>query len=156
MSFIIILCAKYIFILIAVLAFIFWLRLPKKQKIEVIVFGMITAVSACLLAKLGGALFYNARPFVSDHVVPLFPHIADNGFPSSHTLLSAVIAVTIYAVSKKWGLVLGGLAVLVGLSRVLAYVHHPIDVIGSLVFAVLAGLIAYALTPRVLKLVAKK
>jgi undecaprenyl-diphosphatase len=156
MNFIITSCAKYLFVLVAVVAFIYWLRLTKRQKIEIVVFGLIAVVSAYLLAKLGGALFYNARPFVSDHIVSLFPYVADNGFPSDHTLFSAVIAVTVYTVSKKWGLLLGGLAILVGISRVLAHVHHPIDIIGSIIFAILAGLIAYVLTPRVLKLVAKQ
>jgi undecaprenyl-diphosphatase len=156
MIFITIACAKYLFILVAVIAVIYCLRLPKKQKIELVVFGVIAAVSAYLLAKLGSAVFYDARPFVSDHIASLFPHVANNGFPSDHTLFSAVIAVTVFAVSKKWGLLLGGLTILVGVSRVLAHVHHPIDVIGSVVFAILAGLIAYSLTPRVLKLVAKQ
>ncbi len=148
---IIIFCAKYLFFIIAVLAFIYWLKLAKRQKIEIIIFGSVALVLAFIMAKLGGALFYNARPFVTDHVVALFPYVADNGFPSDHTLFSAVIAVTICSVSKKWGLVLGGLAVVVGISRVLAHVHHPADIIGSLVFAALAGLAAYFLTPKIIR-----
>lgn len=156
MNQIIILCAKYLFVLVAVLAFVYWLKLAKKQKIEMIVFGLITVAVAYLLAKLGGALFYDARPFVSDHVASLFPYVADNGFPSDHTLFSGVIAITVYAMSKKWGLILGGLAILVGVSRVLAHVHHPIDIVGSIVFVVIAGLVAHALAPKVIKLVTKQ
>jgi undecaprenyl-diphosphatase len=153
---IIIFCAKYLFFLVVVLAFVYWLKLAKRQKIEMIVFGLITLAIAFVLAKLGGALFYDARPFVSDHLVSLFPYTADNGFPSDHTLFSAVIAVTVYATSKKWGLVLGGLAILVGISRVLAHVHHPVDIIGSLVIAVAAGLVAYFLTPKIIRFAKKQ
>jgi undecaprenyl-diphosphatase len=155
MNQIVILCAKYLFIVVALLAFVYWLKLAKRQKIEVIIFGIITLAAAFVLAKLGGAVFYDARPFVSDHVASLFPYVADNGFPSDHTLFSAAIAVTIYSVSKRWGSILGGLAILVGISRVLAHVHHPIDIVGSLIFAVLAGLIAYAVTPRIMKRIKK-
>lgn len=148
---IIIFCAKYLFYIVAVIAFIYWLKLTKRQKIEVVIFGIVTIVVAFILAKLGGALFYNPRPFVSDHIVSLFPYIADNGFPSDHTLFSAAIAVTIYSVSKKWGLVLGVLAVVVGISRVLAHVHHPIDIVASLIFGMVAGLAAYFLTPKIIR-----
>lgn len=156
MNLIVILGAEYLFIAIGIIAFIYWLRLTSKQKLKVAVFGIITIIIAFLLAKLGGAIFYNARPFVTDHVTSLFPHIADNGFPSDHTLFSAVIAVTICSVSKKLGLLLGGLAIIVGISRVLANIHHPIDIIGSLVFAMISGLIAYYLTPKIIKLIKTK
>lgn len=152
MNLIIILCAKYLFIVIGLIAFIYWLKLTNKHKLEVVTFGIITALIAFLLAKVGGAMFYNARPFVVDNVVPLFPHIANNGFPSDHTLLSAVIAVTIYSVSKKLGLILGGLSVVVGMSRVLALVHHPIDIVGGLVFAMIGGVVAYYLTPKIIRI----
>lgn len=152
MNLIIILCAKYLFIVIGLIAIIYWLKLTNKRKLEVVTFGIITALVAFLLAKIGGAIFYNARPFVVDNVVPLFTHIADNGFPSDHTLFSAVIAVTMYSASKKLGLILGGLSVVVGMSRVLALVHHPIDIVGGLVFAMIGGVAAYYLTPKIMRI----
>ena len=152
MNFIIILCAKYLFIVIGLIAFIYWLKLTNKRKLEIITFGIITALVAFLLAKIGGAMFYNARPFVVNNIVPLLPHAADNGFPSDHTLFSAVIAVTMYSVSKKLGLILGVLSVIVGMSRVLALVHHPIDIVGSIVFAIIGGVVAYYLTPKIMRI----
>lgn len=151
MNSIIVFCAQYLFYVVAAVAFVYWLRLAKRQKVEVIIFGVVTLVVAFIMAKLGGMLFYNPRPFVSDHIVSLFPYVADNGFPSDHTLFSTVIAITIFSVSKKWGLMLGALAVVVGVSRVLAHVHHPIDIVASLIIGTVAGLAGYFLTPKIIR-----
>ncbi len=140
---VIVLIAEYMLYVAGLIAFIYWLRLDQQNKIKFLVFIIMTGVVAIVLAKIGAAMFYDARPFVSDHLVALMPHAADNGFPSDHTLLSATIAMAVYYFSKKLGLVLFGLAIIIGVSRVLAHVHHPIDIIGSLIFAIIGGLIAY-------------
>ncbi len=148
MNALIILCAQYLIYVSGLIAGIYWLTLPNKTKIQVAIFGIVTGIVAVVLAKAGGSIFYDARPFVADHVASLFPYTADNGFPSDHTLIAAVMAVTIYSVSKKLGLGLLALAIIIGVSRVLANVHHPLDIIGSLIFAGLGGVVAYYLVPR--------
>ncbi|HEY8992838.1 MAG TPA: phosphatase PAP2 family protein [Candidatus Microsaccharimonas sp.] len=152
MNSLIILCAKDLLYLAALLGLIYWLFLANKQKKYLIIFGAITGIVAFILAKVGSTLFYNARPFVSEHLTPLIQHATDNGFPSDHTLLAASIAVTVFAVSKKWGIGFMVLAIIIGASRVMAHVHHPIDIIGSLVFSFIGGMVAYFLAPKVEKL----
>jgi undecaprenyl-diphosphatase len=149
MNSIIILCAKDLIYLTALLGVVYWILLKTDQKKHFVIFGAVTAISSYILAKIGGLLFYNARPFASEHLTPLIQHAASNGFPSSHTLLAAVIAVTIFAISKKWGIGFMVLAIIIGASRVAANVHHPIDIIGSIVFAVVGGILAHYLTPKI-------
>jgi undecaprenyl-diphosphatase len=67
--------------------------------------------------------------------------VADNGFPSDHTLLATAIAFAIFHFNKKLGLFLFLLAVLVGVARILAGVHHAADIAGSLIIAGLVYLI---------------
>jgi undecaprenyl-diphosphatase len=155
MDFLITVTAKYLYIVIVLIAAVYWLTLPNKQKIRVLIFGAIAAAIAYALVKLGGAVFYDPRPFVTDHLTPLYPHAPDNGFPSDHTALTASIAVTIYFVSKKLGIGLMILAVLVGVSRVLAHIHNPLDVLGSLLFALIGGVVAYYLTPKITASISK-
>ncbi len=153
---VVVLIAQDMLFVVGLIALIYWFRLDTQNKVKFLIFGIITGLVALLLAKVGGSLFYNARPFVSDNLVALMPHAADNGFPSDHTLLSAAIAVSVYYFSKKLGLVLFGLAIIIGVSRVLAHVHHPIDIIGSLIFAVIGGLVAYWLTPKITAMLGNK
>jgi len=150
MHFIILYTAKYLYLLILLVAGIYWLTLPKKQKIQMLVLGATAAILSFLLAKVGSALFYDPRPFVSHNVVPIYPHGADNGFPSDHTLLSACVAFVVYAVNKKVGAVLAVLALFVGIARVAGHIHSPIDIAGSIVFAMLGTVVAYLVTQRML------
>lgn len=133
-----------LFILIAI-AGIYWLRLNKVSKIRILVVGVVGSVIALLLMKLSAALFYDPRPFVTSGVVPYFHHTADNGFPSDHTSLAAVLAATMFIVSRKMGIGLLLGAVLVGSARVVAHVHSPVDIIGGLVIGIGSVYIAHQL-----------
>lgn len=151
MDSLIIFCAKNLIYLMILLAIIYWFILKTEQKKHFIVFGIVSGIVAFILAKIGGALFYNARPFVSEHVQPLIQHAANNGFPSDHTLLAMVITVTVFSISRRWGIGFMILTIIIGSSRVFAYVHHPIDIIGSIVFALVGGVAAYYLVPKISK-----
>ena len=89
-----------------------------------------------VVAKIGSHLYFDPRPFVVMHVHPLIPHIADNGFPSDHELISAAFASILFVFNKKWGIVAFVLAILIGYSRVYTLVHHPLDIVGSFVISI--------------------
>lgn len=151
MHYIILFMAKDAIIVVGLIAAIYWLTLPKKDKIRFIIFGIIAGLVGLVLVKVGGAIFYDPRPFVSHNLIPIYPSATDNGFPSDHTALATVIAVTVYVISKRLGLVFFGVALAIGLARVLGNIHSPIDILGSVIFAVLAGAVAYYLTPKLMK-----
>jgi undecaprenyl-diphosphatase len=150
MDMFIVFCAKYLIIVIGLLALGYWLTLPRKQKTEVLVMGAITGIVAFILAKTGSAIFTDPRPFVSDGVTPLFAYTADNGFPSDHTLLGMIVTMALLSVSRKWAVNLFVLTVIVGASRVLAGVHHPVDIVGSIIFGTLGGVVAVYVAPRII------
>ncbi len=101
-------------------------------------FAVPALILTYLLGKIGSFLYFDARPFVVDHFIPLIMHAADNGFPSDHTLLAAGLAAVGMYWNKKLGIVLWALAALIAVARVYVGVHHPIDVIGSAVIALIA------------------
>lgn len=148
MHYIILFMAEYAIIVVCLVAAIYWLTLAKKDKLRLVIFGLVASLVGLALVKLGAAIFYDPRPFVTHNLIPVYSHINDNGFPSDHTVLAAVVALTIYSASKRLGGILFGLALAIGLARVLGNIHSPIDILGSLVFALLAGAVAYYLTPK--------
>lgn len=137
--------AQYGFILSILVAFIVWLRLPLRQKLELLVAGLIGGALCFALIKLGGALYYDPRPFVTEHVAPLFPHSDDNGFPSDHTVLTMLVGMCVFVVSRRWGLVLIALSLLAGVARVLAHVHSPVDILGAVAMAAVAAAVGWLL-----------
>ena len=148
---IVLIIAKYLFVVVGLLGFIYWLTVSKHEKIRLIVFGAIVGVVTFFLVKVGAALFFDTRPFIALHVAPLYPHGADNGFPSDHTALTAFAALTIFSSSKRVGLVLLAMSVLIGLSRIIGHIHAPIDIVGSLIFAFAGYAVASMATPHILK-----
>ncbi len=92
-------------------------------------------------------LYYDPRPFVAQHIHPLFAHAADNGFPSDHAALTMFLAVCVLFYSRLWGGALVVNALLVGTARVLAHVHSPLDIVAGFVFAAVAALLAHRAAP---------
>jgi undecaprenyl-diphosphatase len=135
--------AKYAFVISLVIAACVWLRLPSRQKTELLAWGALGGALAYILVKAAGALFYDTRPFVTDHTAPLFAHPADNGFPSDHTALTMFIAICVLRYSRRWGIVLIVISLLIGASRVAAGIHTPLDILGAVVIAVAAALITW-------------
>lgn len=131
----VIIIAKYFLLLSLLISFVVWLRLSTREKKEFILLVVIGGIIALLLAKLGGKLFYDTRPFIAGHFTPYFSHGADNGFPSDHTLLTSLLAFVVLKYQRREGYILLGVAVLVGVARVIAGVHHLTDIVGSIVFS---------------------
>ena len=136
--------AEYLFVLpIFVLGAYFVARTWPAQK-RMALFAVPAGVLTYLLGLIGNYLYYDPRPFVALHFTPLVPHAPDNGFPSDHTLLVSAVAMIGTLWNRRLGMVLWILAILVAIGRVYVGLHHVLDVIASMVFAVIATLAWYA------------
>ncbi|MDQ2687032.1 MAG: phosphatase PAP2 family protein [Armatimonadota bacterium] len=143
MTALIVFCAKYLFVLApAITVLVFWKLSPKERRVMA-VRGLVVLVLAVALAKGGGAVYHDTRPFAASHVQPLIPHVADNGFPSDHTLLAACCAFLVLPFSLPAAGVTALVAIIVGAARVASLLHWPLDIGASLVFAAIANGIAW-------------
>jgi len=142
------LVAKYFVIIPLLIAGYVWLRLEQKDKLRFVLLALASGVVAVLLAKVGSKLYYDPRPFVSGHFTPYIPHASDNGFPSDHTLLSAWLGFLTLSRSRRLGALALAFAVLVGGARMIAGVHHLLDIVGSFVCAAVAVALCSALLAR--------
>lgn len=133
--------AQYLIILMYVGAVVFYFLQPLLIRKHILIYSVIALPLGYILAKLAGLVYNNPRPFVVDGATPMFAHLPDNGFPSGHTFFSGILAVILYRFNKKLGISFFALSVLIGLARVLAHVHHVIDVIGSLIIVIITGFI---------------
>lgn len=136
----IIITAKY-FIVIPVLVLLYLLftaRNDKKLLTKAVFVVIAGGIISYVLAKAGSHLIDSPRPFAVGHFKPLIDHAADNGFPSDHTLLAASLAWSIRVLSKRYSYAMLVVALLIGLSRMAAGVHHSWDILGSFVFATIA------------------
>jgi undecaprenyl-diphosphatase len=138
----------YFFIVSLAILAVYWLRVGRREKVNIVWQLLIGGLLALLLSTIASHVYYDTRPFVTEHVVPIIAHAADNGFPSDHTLLTAFIGFTIYPHSRAVGGVLLLVALLVGIARVAAHIHHPIDIVGSFVIAAISVALVQLLARR--------
>lgn len=144
----IVFAAKYFFYLIGLITLVYLLFADNKTRIDILKISIISAPLALILARISSIFVYDTRPFVTDNVVPLIPHAADNGFPSDHTLAAMLIALVIFKFNRKIGMVLIILALLLGVARVLVKIHHPLDIAGSIVIDLFSVWIALMVSKK--------
>ena len=140
--------AQYFFITSIGISGVYFLYQSTKTKKEMLLFALMTLPLIGLTAYSANHVYNDPRPFVVEQFTPLIPHAPDNGFPSDHALLTFSIAAICFSFNKRLGLLLGVIALIVGVARVYAGVHHSIDIIGSIVIVVVVATFARLITSR--------
>jgi undecaprenyl-diphosphatase len=136
LDYIVIFFAEYAYLLVVGIAFLFFvLSVPVARK-GIVIIGLSSGLIALVVDKVSSYFIKSPRPFVIENITPLFPHVMNNGFPSEHTLFATVIAATLFLYNKKLGIGLMILVLCIGLARVLANVHHMVDIVGGVVIGV--------------------
>ncbi len=107
---------------------------------------VIHAVFACfvswVIALLVKEFFPTIRPFIANGAEVLTLTIPrDAAFPSEHTTLAFALAVTVFLHDRRVGWFFLAGAFLVGISRVMANVHYPIDIIGGALLGTIVAVI---------------
>lgn len=121
------------------------LRVPAVNRQQLYLRAVGTGLTALLIAKTLGLFYHTERPFVASGVAPKASFLQNGGFPSDHVLLVFTITLIVWASTKniKVSVLLLVLSALVGLGRVLALVHTPVDVVGGILCAAIAAFIWY-------------
>ncbi len=143
MDTLIIFCAKYLFIVSPLVLLWLFLKKSEGQKRRLGLHTLSILGLSYALSLLARTLYYNPRPFIVEGFSPLLKHIPDNGFPSDHTLLLAALAASAALFDRRIAAALWIVALVVGTARVLAGIHHPIDILGSIVIVLIAKWAVY-------------
>lgn len=141
MNSIIVFCASYLYLAVIIGIGVAWLRTAKNTKVRFIVATIVAGIIAFLLSRIAGHLYYDPRPFVTEHVKPLISHSDDNGFPSDHALLTMTLTAVTYYFNKKIALAMLVLTIVIGIARVLAKVHSPLDIGAGWVFGIVGAVV---------------
>jgi undecaprenyl-diphosphatase len=150
MDSIVIFGAKYLFIIVVLLWVGAWAQAGRRHKAEIALATLLAFIIAAVLDKAASKLYYDPRPFAAHHLRPLITHAADNGFPSEHTLFSATLAAVLFMYRPKLGALAFAVALLVGVARVAAHVHSPIDIAAGAFLGACAGYAGYLAASRIL------
>ena len=135
--------ANYLWFVIIGIAVAYFLIRPRPEQKRMLIFIALVLPLVYVASLLGGALYNDPRPFVVGDFAPLIPHKANNGFPSDHVLWSAAMAAIMFPGNRYLSLILWVLTILVGASRVYVGVHHPIDIVGTILMVIVVAALAY-------------
>jgi undecaprenyl-diphosphatase len=139
--------AQYLLFGLALVAGLVWLTLDRAGRVRLAAEAVLGLAVLGLGIWLAGTLHVDPRPFVQDPSVhPLFPHPADNGFPSDHAAAGGLMTALVLRHRRTLGVLVGIGAVLVAAARVAAHVHHVQDVVAGLLIGFAAGGIGILLT----------
>lgn len=132
--------AVYLVFAAALVAIPVWLRTA----------GLRTSVASALGALLAvaitaaiGMLWDRPRPFVADHFTPLISHAPDASFPSDHLAALGAVTICVWFTSRRLGLAVGIIALVVAFARVYVGVHYVSDVAGGFALGLLCGALAW-------------
>ena len=118
----------------------------ERQRHQIGVFAALTAMGLSSLAVFIVNVFYfRDRPFVDHDVALLFYRPTDSSFPSNVVAATFGIGAAVWVVNRRLGTaVLVGAAVL-GVSRVYAGVHYPLDVLAGAAIGVVVAFLTLGL-----------
>ncbi len=129
-------------VLIAIYALVF--KINNNKRIESYTRILVAGLTTYLLAKLISVIFQPAieRPFEALGTTAGASFLNNPGFPSDHMLFATAIVCAVWfeTKNKRISLILAGLTILVGLGRVLALVHTPVDIIGGIIIALVGSI----------------
>jgi membrane-associated phospholipid phosphatase len=129
-------------VLIAGYALLF--KVPKEHRFELYARIIMAGLTAYLIAKLLGAVYQpvGERPFEVLGVKPGASYLNNPGFPSDHALFATFLTLAVWFTTRQRALsiALVVLTLLVGIGRILALVHTPLDIFGGIVVASVGAL----------------
>ncbi|MFA5997737.1 MAG: phosphatase PAP2 family protein [Candidatus Paceibacterota bacterium] len=134
-----------IVILVALFLYLFEHRdNPKKGVRDLFVVGA-TAVSAWFIATFFKDVFHTLRPF--DALTTVIPLVSEHGyaFPSGHATFYMSLATSLWYYHKNLSIFFGFSAILIGLARIAAGIHWPVDILGGLILGYVIGSTLYKL-----------
>lgn len=122
-----------------------------RTKLAYYPYVIMAGLTSLLVGKLMSLIYQPAiaRPFLEQGVTPGAAYIDNPGFPSDHVLLATFITLTVAVfVRKRWlAIMMVALVAVMGVSRVAALVHTPLDIFGGLI-AGLSGGVWYLLLTK--------
>lgn len=148
---IIVFLASYLAYLLPVmlLAFVFFSQYSKREKWEIFFVAAISSIIARAgITELIRSFYHRPRPFVD---LPVHQLLMDSAwsFPSGHATFFFALSTAVYLYNKKWGVGFFIATILMTMSRVVAGVHYPSDILGGAVIGIGVAYVTFFLVRRV-------
>lgn len=136
-------------IAMAIFLVVLWLvgthRKDNTYKVQSLNIFYIIVGGFILYVILNQFLPTRVRPEMVTHLPPLVNHLPDNSFPSGHAIFAAASALGVHMILRNTTATLSIilLGILMNLTRIIAGVHFPGDILVGYIVGILGGYITY-------------
>ena len=134
---IIIFGAKYLpYLMVAALGLFFVFGDERGRELKIVLRAIGSAVLArFIITEIIRYFYYSPRPFMVYDFTPLI-YDFNSSFPSGHAAFFFALAAAISLFHKKWGVAYFLGSFIIVLSRIIAGVHWPSDILGGIVVGI--------------------
>lgn len=140
--------ADLLIYLMFILAIIFTIKGKIGERKAFILF-LISFPILVLIIKIIHLFYFLPRPFIENGITPLIDYKkVDASFPSRHTSVAFIMALSYFYYKSKWAPILLLFAIWIGISRIYVGVHYPFDILGGIIVSI----VSLALAKQVAKL----
>jgi len=111
-----------------------------KFKKELVLHAVLASAFAWFGSTMLKEVFDTTRPYLVDgakYLVFWIPSFEAGAFPSSHAAASFALSLTIWFHDKRVGSFYIFSSILIGIARVIANVHYPVDILGGAALGIL-------------------
>ena len=140
------------FLALVLIFLIFWTYRNANQRwYYIFLTALSLLISRGLVTEVIRFFYHRPRPFIALNLEPLIEPSFSFSMPSGHaTAFFAIAMIVFYLNPKYFGYFLVG-AILMGLARIVAGVHWPLDIIVGAALGVLTVVIVKKLIPKIEK-----
>jgi undecaprenyl-diphosphatase len=105
-----------------------------------VIAGVSVFLSRFVITELIRFFYFVPRPFMNNPAVhQLIFNETSGSFPSGHAAAFFALAMAVWFFSKRWSVFFFICAILMGIARVMAGVHWPIDILGGAIIGILSA-----------------
>ena len=108
---------------------------------------LIAVVVSMVILFALNSMFFRPRPFTTHPVNLLLYHNTDSAFPSNAATLAFALSFAVLFYNRKVACIMLALSLYVGLARIAAGVHYPLDVAGGILLGLSIACFARLLEP---------
>lgn len=120
-------------------AFVLTRSVSQKERWITLVEGFGAALVSRGVVEVIRFFVSRPRPFVADpSIIPLISE-ASFSFPSGHAAFFFALSAVAYAHDKRWGAWFFAASAVIGLARVAAGIHYPLDILAGAALGVIVG-----------------
>lgn len=127
--------------IVLLVVFVLFYEFYVEKKTEVALHVLMSVIFVLIFTIILKELFSVPRPFLAEGEEAGAGLAHFSSLPSTHTAVAFVLATSVALHQKRLGVFLFTIASLIGIGRVMANVHYPIDIIVGLLIGVLTGVI---------------